>query len=103
MSGTVGVGGLATAEADDGGSPSDERVAHNQGTSLRWRPQFTQKPSEHVGLNRIDRYQHLFDMIARNAPKQACIELQTPRHDAGQYHRAAALRTFGAFDRDWQA
>lgn len=82
---------------DAGGSPFDERVAADRGASLRWRPQFTQKPPEHVGLNGIDRYQHLFNMIALNAPKHASVELQASRHDARKYHWAPALRTFGAF------
>lgn len=86
------------------GSPSDDRSAShtsaNQGALLRWRPQFTQKPSEHVGLNGIDRYEGFLNMLALDALKRAYVELQASRHDAGRYHRTLALRTFLTFDRD---
>lgn len=104
MSGTVRVGRVATAEVDDGCSPSDERVAANQGAQLRWRPQLTQESSEHIGLNGIDRYHDFLNMIALDALKCAYIELQASRHNARKHHRAPALRTFQTFDCDcWNA
>ena len=82
------------------GTSAAQAPSANQGSLLRWRPQFTQKPSEHIGLNGIDRYQDFLNMFALDALKRAYVELQTSRRDARKHHRALALRTFLTFDRD---
>src|SRR5664279_1547194 len=82
------------------GERSAKRIAANQGAPLRWRPQFTQEPSEGIGLNGIDRYQDFLNMIALDALKCAYIKLQASRNDGQKHHRAPTLRTFLTFDRD---
>src|SRR5664280_83991 len=84
------------------GERSAKRIAANQGAPLRWRPQFTQEPSEGIGLNGIDRYHDFLNMIALDALKCAYIELQACRHDARKHHWAPAFRTFLTFDWDWR-
>jgi hypothetical protein len=87
---------MASDRFDPGGNffararASDARVAQSwlsislrvRFIALRWRPEFTQEPSERIGMHRVGRHEDRFNMIAPDALKRARVEVQAPWPDA---------------------